>query len=47
MPEFLTIEIVKGAAGFGFTIADSSYGQKVCFLCFDVILLCVLEFGFI
>nr|XP_042895445.1 membrane-associated guanylate kinase, WW and PDZ domain-containing protein 3 isoform X1 [Parasteatoda tepidariorum]XP_042895446.1 membrane-associated guanylate kinase, WW and PDZ domain-containing protein 3 isoform X2 [Parasteatoda tepidariorum] len=29
MPEFLTIEIVKGAAGFGFTIADSSYGQKV------------------
>ncbi|KAG8191530.1 hypothetical protein JTE90_019594 [Oedothorax gibbosus] len=29
MPEFLTVEIVKGAAGFGFTIADSSYGQKV------------------
>ncbi|KAF8768407.1 Membrane-associated guanylate kinase like protein [Argiope bruennichi] len=29
MPEFLTVEIIKGAAGFGFTIADSSYGQKV------------------
>lgn len=29
VPEFLTVEIVKGAAGFGFTIADSSYGQKV------------------
>lgn len=29
VPEFLTVEIIKGAAGFGFTIADSSYGQKV------------------
>ncbi|GFR31742.1 membrane-associated guanylate kinase, WW and PDZ domain-containing protein 1, partial [Trichonephila clavata] len=29
MPEFLTVEIIKGTAGFGFTIADSSYGQKV------------------
>ena len=28
-PEFLTIAIVKGAMGFGFTIADSAYGQKV------------------
>ncbi|XP_046407322.1 membrane-associated guanylate kinase, WW and PDZ domain-containing protein 2-like isoform X5 [Ischnura elegans] len=28
-PEFLTISIVKGAMGFGFTIADSAYGQKV------------------
>lgn len=27
--EFLTIPIVKGAMGFGFTIADSAYGQKV------------------
>ena len=27
--EFLTIPIVKGTMGFGFTIADSSYGQKV------------------
>lgn len=32
MPEFLTVEIVKGAAGFGFTIADSSYGQKVSYI---------------
>ncbi|CAB3366537.1 Hypothetical predicted protein [Cloeon dipterum] len=29
VPEFLTIPIVKGAMGFGFTIADSAYGQKV------------------
>lgn len=28
-PEFLSIAIVKGALGFGFTIADSSHGQKV------------------
>lgn len=28
-PEYLTIPIVKGGNGFGFTIADSAYGQKV------------------
>ncbi|XP_042875873.1 uncharacterized protein LOC122255685 isoform X8 [Penaeus japonicus] len=28
-PEYLTIPIVKGTNGFGFTIADSAYGQKV------------------
>ncbi|CAM1323211.1 Uncharacterised protein g8324 [Pycnogonum litorale] len=28
-PEFLTVEIEKGNMGFGFTIADSAYGQKV------------------
>lgn len=28
-PEFFSISIVKGAMGFGFTIADSAYGQKV------------------
>ncbi|XP_054711922.1 membrane-associated guanylate kinase, WW and PDZ domain-containing protein 1-like [Uloborus diversus] len=28
-PDFLSVEIVKGKAGFGFTIADSVYGQKV------------------
>ncbi|XP_046984274.1 membrane-associated guanylate kinase, WW and PDZ domain-containing protein 1 [Schistocerca americana] len=28
-PEYITIMIVKGAMGFGFTIADSAYGQKV------------------
>lgn len=29
-PEILNISIIKGAAmGFGFTIADSAYGQKV------------------
>ena len=28
-PEFLSISIVKGIDGFGFTIADSSHGQKV------------------
>ena len=28
-PEYLTIPIVKGTMGFGFTIADSVYGQKV------------------
>ena len=28
-PEYLTIPIVKGNMGFGFTIADSAYGQKV------------------
>ncbi|KAK0168402.1 hypothetical protein PV327_002205 [Microctonus hyperodae] len=27
--EFLSISIVKGTMGFGFTIADSSHGQKV------------------
>lgn len=28
-PDFLSISIVKGPMGFGFTIADSAYGQKV------------------
>lgn len=28
-PQTLTVEIVKGTSGFGFTIADSAYGQKV------------------
>lgn len=28
-PEILTISIVKGPVGFGFTIADSPYGQRV------------------
>ncbi|XP_075219002.1 membrane associated guanylate kinase, WW and PDZ domain containing protein magi isoform X2 [Lycorma delicatula] len=28
-PQYLTMNIVKGAMGFGFTIADSAYGQKV------------------
>lgn len=28
-PEILTISIIKGTLGFGFTIADSAYGQKV------------------
>ncbi|XP_031629126.1 membrane-associated guanylate kinase, WW and PDZ domain-containing protein 1 isoform X2 [Contarinia nasturtii] len=28
-PEILNISIVKGPLGFGFTIADSAYGQKV------------------
>lgn len=28
-PQILTVEIVKGTSGFGFTIADSAYGQKV------------------
>ena len=28
-PRFLTVPIVKGDSGFGFTIADSAYGQKV------------------
>lgn len=28
--DYLSVEIVKGKAGFGFTIADSVYGQKVC-----------------
>ncbi|XP_033213644.1 membrane-associated guanylate kinase, WW and PDZ domain-containing protein 1-like isoform X2 [Belonocnema kinseyi] len=28
-PEFLSISVVKGAMGFGFTIADSAQGQKV------------------
>jgi len=27
--EYLTVQITKGAMGFGFTIADSAYGQKV------------------
>ncbi|XP_035230067.1 membrane-associated guanylate kinase, WW and PDZ domain-containing protein 1-like [Stegodyphus dumicola] len=27
--DFLSVQIVKGKAGFGFTIADSVYGQKV------------------
>lgn len=28
-PELLSVNIVKGSMGFGFTIADSAYGQKV------------------
>lgn len=28
-PEFLSIAIIKGKSGFGFTIADSAHGQKV------------------
>ena len=28
-PEVLTIPVIKGPMGFGFTIADSPYGQKV------------------
>lgn len=28
-PEILTIPIIKGPMGFGFTIADSPYGQRV------------------
>jgi hypothetical protein len=28
-PEILTVHIVRGNMGFGFTIADSQYGQKV------------------
>ncbi|XP_053377316.1 membrane-associated guanylate kinase, WW and PDZ domain-containing protein 2-like isoform X5 [Mercenaria mercenaria] len=28
-PEILTMDIVRGDMGFGFTIADSTYGQKV------------------
>ena len=28
-PECLTMSIVKGSMGFGFTIADSAHGQKV------------------
>ncbi|XP_077539451.1 membrane associated guanylate kinase, WW and PDZ domain containing protein magi isoform X4 [Haemaphysalis longicornis] len=28
-PQILSVEIVKGTSGFGFTIADSAYGQKV------------------
>jgi hypothetical protein len=28
-PEFLSIPIIKGITGFGFTIADSAHGQKV------------------
>ncbi|CAH1783197.1 unnamed protein product [Owenia fusiformis] len=28
-PELLSVGIVKGVMGFGFTIADSAYGQKV------------------
>lgn len=44
MPEFLTVEIVKGAAGFGFTIADSSYGQKVCI--FDYYSIIIKFMGF-
>lgn len=28
-PEILVVNIVRGAMGFGFTIADSSYGQRV------------------
>jgi len=28
-PLYLTMAIVKGTMGFGFTIADSAHGQKV------------------
>lgn len=28
-PLYLTMSIVKGSMGFGFTIADSAHGQKV------------------
>lgn len=28
-PLYITMLIVKGAMGFGFTISDSAYGQKV------------------
>eukprot|EP00106_Octopus_bimaculoides_P007119 XP_014774561.1 PREDICTED: membrane-associated guanylate kinase, WW and PDZ domain-containing protein 1-like isoform X2 [Octopus bimaculoides] len=28
-PEILVVNIIRGATGFGFTIADSSYGQRV------------------
>ena len=28
-PELLSVPVVKGPMGFGFTIADSPYGQKV------------------
>ncbi|XP_078596405.1 membrane-associated guanylate kinase, WW and PDZ domain-containing protein 1-like isoform X3 [Branchiostoma floridae x Branchiostoma japonicum] len=28
-PEYVTVHIVKGDRGFGFTIADSAYGQRV------------------
>ena len=28
-PELITVPVVKGPMGFGFTIADSPYGQKV------------------
>ena len=28
-PELFYVHIVKGTMGFGFTIADSAYGQKV------------------
>lgn len=31
-PLYLTMAIVKGAMGFGFTIADSAHGQKVTYL---------------
>lgn len=31
-PLYLTMAIVKGAMGFGFTIADSAHGQKVNYL---------------
>ena len=27
--ELMTVQITKGAMGFGFTIADSAHGQKV------------------
>jgi hypothetical protein len=37
--EYLTIPIVKGAMGFGFTIADSSHGQKVSVSTFFCLLL--------
>lgn len=35
-PEILTMSIVKGSEGFGFTIADSAYGQKVVVRCFNL-----------
>jgi hypothetical protein len=45
-PEIHSINIVRGPMGFGFTIADSQYGQKVrglkLFFSYNVMDLCVL-----
>lgn len=35
--DYLSVEIVKGKAGFGFTIADSVFGQKVCYFSFVIL----------
>lgn len=40
-PEILTMSIVKGSEGFGFTIADSAYGQKVSITSFNTLLLII------